>query len=281
MGSFVKLINKFNGNLVFAGNTDFGDIIYECNLLTKNVTNAFSTQSIKDICLYSGINYLVAFGTSWLGLYNNGILSQNYINVGINVDKIIKNSFGNYYILNRSNNTLYKFSEFVSESSSSSSSIDFVSALLPIWSVNLPDYSKRFDGNIAIRDSDHMLIYSNNNDIHMIRDEGDDAILMSSLVITNSNSLMNIIIGSEFIATHGFIRSNIVEVSGFEQSSSSSSYSSSSSSSSSSTSSSSGGTTSSSSSSMSSSSSDADLFVLTTENFINVIAEDNDLIILE
>ena len=37
MSAFVKLINKFSGNLIFTADNDYGHIIFECELLSKNV----------------------------------------------------------------------------------------------------------------------------------------------------------------------------------------------------------------------------------------------------
>ena len=54
----------------------------------------------------------------------------------------------------------------------------------PIWTYDLPNYSSRQHGNILLRESDGTIIYWNNQNIHLIRDDDTEAILLNSTVIS-------------------------------------------------------------------------------------------------
>jgi len=103
----------------------------------------------------------------------------------------------------------------------------------PIWTYDLPDYSSRQHGNIILRESDGTVIYWNNQNIYLIRDDDTDATLLNHTVISGG-AIMSVVSSGEFNATYSYVRSRTVDGSDLDQTSSSSSVSSSSSSSSSS-----------------------------------------------
>ena len=93
MHKFLKSLNKFNGNICFAGTTDFGQYIFECDRNNRVVSYASSTKSITDICLMSANSYSVAFSDQYIGKYSGGVLDDDFIPTGLsNVDKIVINT---------------------------------------------------------------------------------------------------------------------------------------------------------------------------------------------
>jgi len=221
MHKLIKTLNKFNGNICFAGSTDSGDYIFECDKQNHSLSYVASTKLITDVCLESESKYLVAFSNKWMGKYENGVLNETYINTGISsVDKIICFSDSSIYILNKVNNQLVKYDGGV------------------IWTYDLPDYSLRYYGNISPRESDGCIVYYNNTNMYLVRDDATKASLIGSLPIDGSG-LMFAAIGNENIPSYSNVRIRTVSGKEKEWSSSSSSISSSSSVSSSSSSSSS------------------------------------------
>ena len=171
------MLNKFNGNLCFIGATDSGDYIFECDYLNNTLTHDASSKYITDICLNNYNSYLVALNDKWIGYFSGGILNENYIDTGLsNVTKIKKNVDSDIYILEQSSNTLYKF-------------------INPniIWSFTLPDFDKRYEGDIIIRESDECIIYSNDDTIYTIRDDGNRATLINELSIGTTGSIRTLI----------------------------------------------------------------------------------------
>ena len=122
MYKLLKTVNKFNGNLAFVGSTDSGDMVFECDQQTGNLTYALSSKFISDICTYDADSYFIVFGDEWIGLYNSGILNENYIRLDLFIDQIVQSTEGEWYVLSRSENKLLKFTTLSVQSSSSSSS---------------------------------------------------------------------------------------------------------------------------------------------------------------
>ena len=152
----------------------------------------------------------MAFSNGYIGKYQAGALIPNYIFVPItNIDKIVKNNTGDIYILNRSSNQLSKYNVGV------------------LWTIDLPDYALRSEGNILLREADQSIIYYNNTNMHLIRS---DAYLLSSLPITGSGNLR--VLDSNIDNRSFYIRARHIDAQDVDQSSSSSFSSSSSSSSS-------------------------------------------------
>jgi len=243
MQKLITSLNKFNGNLCFVGVIDSGDIIFECDRLNNVLYYAFASKPISGVCLKDEASYYVALYDNWLGLFSAGILNENYVNTGISqVTRILTNSNGYIYILDKSINRLYK---------------GYISGLVwnEVWNFNLPDYSLKSEGNIILRESDGMIIYHNNSSIYLIRDDITNAIIFNSTSISGTGDL-SVVISNEFNPSYAYIESRMVSGKDLEQSSSSStsSFSSSSTSSSSESSESSSSTSSSSESSKSSSS---------------------------
>ena len=123
MHNLIKVINKFNGNLCFVGATDAGDIIFECDRYARTLSYVSSGKLITDVCVRDENSYFVTFGDEWIGLFEDGVLDENYIRVDFdNIDRILSNSQGEYYALDKTNNVLIKFEALTPHSSSSSSS---------------------------------------------------------------------------------------------------------------------------------------------------------------
>jgi len=221
MHKLIKQLNKFNGNLCFVGATDTGDIVFECDRGDRTLSYDASSKFVLGLCLENESSYLVSFGDNYIGQYSGGVLDETYIDTGLSrVDKIVRDSQGNIYILNRVDNLLVKYNSGV------------------IWTINLPDYDLRSEGQILLRESDGCIVYHNNTNIHIVRDSVSGAVVLNSLEISGSGSL-KAIIGGQFNPSYSYARARTVSGSELDQSSSSSSESSDSSSSSSSLSSSS------------------------------------------
>ena len=80
MNRLLKTINKHNGNLCFIGVTDHYDTVFECNRFDRTLVSQQSSQLIYGLCHKSNDEYLVSFGNNWLGLYQNGVLNETYVN---------------------------------------------------------------------------------------------------------------------------------------------------------------------------------------------------------
>ena len=212
MSNLNKTINKFSGNICFSAATDYGYIVVECDWRNQSISYDYATQSIADVCLWDSTSYLVAFSNQYIGRFSGGALNETYINtVAIsNVDKIAVSKSAEIYILNRTTNVLYKYDGGI------------------IWSVTLPDYSLRSEGNITWKEIDGTIIYNNNSNIHVIRDDTTFGTIINSLPIGGSGSI-SIVASNGFNPSYTYARARWV--SDIEQSSSSSSMSSESSSS--------------------------------------------------
>jgi len=202
MHVLLKELNKYNGNLCFVGVTDSNTILFECNQYTNELLYAYSTKAISGISLYNYDSYLVTFADDWLGLFSNGVLTEAYM--GSRTDQIIGNNNG-YYVLDRAANQLSKVLK---------------------WTLDLPDYSLRYSGNIMFRGDD--IIYYNSNNTHLIRD---DAVIINSLDIDDGYGRLRVVVSDN--PEYVYVRSRTVNGSDFDYSSSSFSSSSNSSSSSS------------------------------------------------
>lgn len=217
MHKLIKTLNKFNGNICFIGVTDFSDYVFECDRQNRLLSYVSSTKPVTDVCLMTSNSYSVAFSDQYVGKYSSGVLDDTFIDtVAIsNVDKITIDTQSNYYILNRVTNQLFKYNGGV------------------IWTFDLPDYSLRYEGNIAFRESDGNIIYNNDTNLYVIRDDTTKATLLNTLALSGAGSL-SVVIGNEFKPTYSYFRARTVSGGDLDQSSSSSESSTSSSTSSSS-----------------------------------------------
>ncbi len=212
MHRLIKTINKFNGNFCFVGGTENYDIIFECDRYTQALSSQNATKWITDVCTQNLSSYLVAFSDEYLGQYSGGVLDETYIATGLSsVDKITSDINGNIYILNRTDNQLVKYNAGV------------------IWTFDLPDYGLRADGQIILRESDGNIVYYNNTNLHVVRDDTTKGTLLNSLEISSSGNLKALISG-EFNVSYSYVRARMVTGRELDQSSSSSFSSSSSSS---------------------------------------------------
>lgn len=219
MHKFLKTINKFNGNICFVGATDSGDVVFECDRQSQVLTYDFSSKLVTDVCLYDESSYAIAFSDTWIGRYAGGVLNENFINTGLSrVTKVVRNTVGEFYIFNSLTNELVKYDGGIE------------------WTYVLPDYSLRGRGCICLRESDSTIIYYNNENIHVVRDDLTKGTLLKSLSISTSSDNLRIVIGGEFNPAYTYLRARTVSPPEILQSSSSSSESSSSVSSSSSSS---------------------------------------------
>lgn len=221
MLKILKSLNKFNGNICFAAESDYGYCVFECDRLNKTLDYSLSTKQTSGICLYTATSYLIAFSDNWLGLYENGTLNETYYDLsayGISYcHNIIRINDEDYFILDRTNNTLIKFKWDDSIT----------------WSLVLPDVDRKYYGDICYRDADGYVVYFNNKNIHLIRDDTTSGTLFNSLTIDSSSGLLNVALGGEYRPSFTYARAEEIELDASSSSSSESSMSFSSSSSSS------------------------------------------------
>lgn len=242
MNRLIKQLNRYNGNICFAAETDSQFFIFECDRYNAAVSNAISSRKITGICIKDIDEYLVAFSNNFIGLYQNGVLNETYINSTIpTIDRLVNRQDGVYYGLDRSSATIYRFT---------------INPFTIDWHYNVLNVTSEYQrkGEIIVRESDDTLIYYDMQKIFVIADIGSSATIVNYIPIGDSNSLF-VNINGQHSAEYTSLRWRQVSGDELEQSSSSSSSSSSSegySSSSSSSSSSSFGYSSSSSSSSSS-----------------------------
>lgn len=228
MYNLIKTLNKFNGNVCFAGEAESGYIIIECDRQSRTVNYASSAQNISDISWARNLSvldpnpngYFVSFSNTHIGLYSGGILDPLYktcVTVS-HIDQVIGLPAYDYYyvyLLNRTANTLTKWDLDTSD---------------VLWTLTLPDYSLRYDGKMLLRESDGTIIYHNNSNIHVIRDDTTTATILNSLAISGDGDL-SVVMGGEHNASYCFARATQVIDIGTSSSSSNSSSSQSSSSS--------------------------------------------------
>ena len=109
MNKLIKVVNKFNGNFCFAGITDDGNYIFECDREDGTLSFVNTSQLITDVCLNNANSYLVAFGNSWLGKFENGVLNEEYVDTGFTkVEKVVKSTENEIYIIDSDVNQLIK-----------------------------------------------------------------------------------------------------------------------------------------------------------------------------
>lgn len=243
MNRLIKELNRQNGNLCFASETDSRYYIVECDRYDRSISYATAATKITGICTNNQGSYYVAFSNNYIGLFENGILNATYADTLVtSVDRLVKRSDNIYYALDRSSATIYRFSSF--------------SPLVKQWEFQvynpLEDYQGQ--GEIFVRESDDALIYYDCKDVYLIGDMQTEGTVIYHRYIGGDNCLFVESTG-EFNPECTFLRWRQVTGESLEWSSSSSSSSSFSSISSLSTSSSSSESSSSQSYSSSSSSS--------------------------
>ena len=91
-----------------------------------------------------------------------------------------------------------------------------------VWIYDLPEYDSRFEGNIILRESDGTIVYWNNNNIYLIRDDTTHAIIYNSITVPGAGEIKTTISG-EFNPAYSYLRTRTVTGSDLNQSSSSSS----------------------------------------------------------
>ena len=209
MNNLIHTINKFNGNICFAGSTDSGDYVFECDRDNRALSYATSTRLITGVCPETSTSYLVAFSNPMIGQYSGGVLTENYINSGMtDVRKITGNSAYGYFFFNSLTNELVKYDGGI------------------IWTYSLPDFALRYQGDIIFRESDRMVLYYNNSNVHFIRDDLTSATLMNTLAIDGDGDMI-VGLGSQWNPAYCYARYRQVTGTILDQSSSSSSSSSS------------------------------------------------------
>ena len=242
-----KILNKLNGNLCFAAESDSSNYIFECDRETQTVSYVTPTKAILDICNNTLGNYLVCFGDNQLGLFDGATINEAYSTSPTTTDLIVYGntpvSDNNFYIWSKTDNTI--------------SRIEIVAAITStIWTYTLPfDFTSCTDAQMFYKDPNDSIIFKGLGKILSIRD------LDTSGVLINSTDTVN----DDFVTTSGdnypfvsYARTRQVYGGDLQNTSSSSSSTSSSSSSSSDSSSSSSSDSSSSSTSSSSESSESE-----------------------
>ena len=205
MNNLIHTINKFNGNICFAGSTDSGDYVFECDRDNRALSYATSTRLITGVCPETSTSYLVAFSNPMIGQYSNVGLTENYINSGMtDVRKITGNSAYGYFFFNSLTNELVKYDGGI------------------IWTYSLPDFALRYQGDIIFRESDRMVLYYNNSNVHFIRDDLTSATLMNTLAIDGDGDMI-VGLGSQWNPAYCYARYRQVTGTILDQSSSSSS----------------------------------------------------------
>ena len=231
--SLVTTINRYNGNLFLSSSVDSSCVLIEIDSYSHTLAYEYSSWVVTGLCVRSSSLYYLCFGNQWIGTYDNGVITYQAIDSGLtSVDKMLYSRDGNLYLLNKDTNELVKYG---------------------YWTYTLPSYSRRSYGDILLRESDGVVIYSNGVDLQLILDEGSQATLFGAR--TFGAGEMGVGITGEWRAEHITVSAEAVETIYYESSSSSSSNLSMSSSSSSGDSSSSSSSSSVDSSSSSSSSS--------------------------
>lgn len=207
-----KTINSYNGNFCFSGTTsDLQFVVIECDRENRLVSYGISSKLVVDIAMYDRNTYYLVFSDGWIGTFAAGVVNTAFINTGlVGLDKIEISISGDIYLLDRDSNELSKWNAGI------------------IWQKVLPDFSLRRTGQIEYRNSDSVILFNNQTNIHIVRDDGATSVLWNSLTIAGSDEI-NLVTSSQFNSSHTYVRYRTVSGDDLAFSSSSTSSSSSSS----------------------------------------------------
>jgi len=198
MTNFIKTLNRFNGNLCFAGDTDSGFIVFEATT-GGSLVYASSTKVVTGVCLIDESTYGVAFSDSFIGTFTSGVLDEAAINTGIgNVSEVVRASNGAYYILDRVANELHKFTN---------------PPATIVWTMALPDEGHSSNGRIVLRESDGVIIYNDGRTVWTIRDDSTEGTLLSRTYFGAGSDLKVVVSGQQ---NPQYVRARYKTVSGSE-----------------------------------------------------------------
>ena len=176
MKKLLKELNRYNGNLCFIGETDSSSIVFECDRINRSISQQICSKYITGLCNLTLNSYLVCYGDNYLGLFDNGILNETYINTGLTyISRIASRRDGIIYALDSNISTLYRI------------------AIDPFnidWSLNLSNLNN--DSDILVKESDNCIIVYDNESLFYVGDMD-----TSGIVINNKN------IDNEFTVSYG------------------------------------------------------------------------------
>jgi len=207
MKKLLKQLNRYNGNLCFVGETDSSSIVFECDRINRSISQQVSSKYITGLCNLKLNSYLVCYGDNYLGLFENGILNDIYIDTGLAyISKIASRRDGVVYALDNNISTVYRIS---------------IDPFNIDWSLNVNDLNG--DGDILVKESDNCIVIYDNESIFYVGDMETSGIVINNENINNEFTVSY----GEFNASHSFMRWRQVYGDVLDRSSSSSSSSSS------------------------------------------------------
>lgn len=234
-----KAISPNTGNFCFSGATEFGEYVFEIDLITKLLESVKSDYFLHGIC-YEKIesqidSYLVSCNRTYLSQYKNETITYDYVSTSpYKLVNIFNGNNNFFYGQDLDLNQLIKFT---------------INPFEIEWRYDL-DINSDESNTFKFSKTNNFIFYCNSSGLFSLRDDGD----VCTFIKNNEEVLENYDIGIDNFqnAIHTFAKLSIVSGQELDQSSSSSSSSTSSSSTSSSSSESSSSSIDSSSSSSSS-----------------------------
>jgi hypothetical protein len=148
VNKLIKELNKYNGNLCFSAENSNSFLIFECNRNTQEINRQEISKKVNDICNISLNSYLLCFGDNYLGILNNGIVNEHYINTAIQSIKKIKKGHNSIYLLDNLN-IIYKCE---------------INPFSIIWSISLSNVN--FNGDLITR-NESLLYYDDQNIVYI------------------------------------------------------------------------------------------------------------------
>ena len=183
-----KVLNRHNGNIVFHMENE----IFEVNRKNETINNFTSSQDIKSICFSSRNDYLTTYGTNVLGFLSEGLFEESAVttildSIGGTTLHELKSDEIVFFSLDEINNRLYKWS-LLSESQEL------------LWSLELNEQIDKIYSKLG---SDFVYLIKN-EELHLARDEGDKAKMISSCEY--SNNIKVVVIGDYETPLHTYYR---------------------------------------------------------------------------
>jgi hypothetical protein len=190
MNRLPKTLNKHNGNICFAGQTNSGFVIFECDRVNQTLTESDSPKLITDVS-HAGKNaYLTVFGDNFIGLFQNGTFNPYYINtVTLRMDRLASRRDVVHYALNRNSSIIYRFQ---------------LNPFIINWQLGI-DSTSPSSGEIIVRESDDALIFYDNEQILLIGDLGTEGVIVNGMEIGNGAGLF-VEATDEFNPDYTFLR---------------------------------------------------------------------------
>ena len=176
MNILKKTLNKFNGNLCFAANTESGYTVFECNSSSQSISYDISSKPILDVCNMELNRYLVCFGNNQLGLFDGSSLNESFSTSPVTANLIMSGQIlNNFYIWSKLGNCIVSANVMAGTTT-------------VIWTLPLPsDFSSCTDAEIFYKPTSDLIIFKGQGKMLSIRDMSSYANVFGNIVTESNN----------------------------------------------------------------------------------------------